>query len=254
MRTALLISGSGTTATAIVQAVQNGKLSHIKIVGVISSRAVAKGVGKMQTLGVRVKVIDPKKHSSQEKFGEKLLDVFHKWRVELISQNGWIPLTPQNVIHSYKNKIINQHPGPLDPGHPDFGGKSMYGSRVTCARIAYCWLTHKKNPWTEATSHWVSEGYDKGDLIKIKRLQLPATGSNVSLQELTKNPKNLIDATHNTQKKLLPLEHTNVIETLRLISLGKTKNFTRKKRLISPHHLEILRESKQLAKQLFPAG
>lgn len=254
MRIALLISGGGTTAEAVIKAVRSSRLKGVEITGVISSNPTAKGIEKAKKLKVPVIVINPKKYVSQTTFGKKLLKVFDTWNIDLISQNGWLPLTPKNVIDRYQDKIINQHPGPLDPGYPDFGGVGMYGARVMCTRIAYCWLTDEKKLWTEATTHWVTEEFDTGDLIRTEYLQLPPVDSTVTLQKLKKNPKTLIDATIATQKILLPLEHTNVIETLRQISSGKTKKISRKKRLVTPKNISILRHAKQLAKTLFPEG
>lgn len=136
--------------------------------------------------------------------------------VDLISQNGWMPLTPENVVKRYEGRAFNQHPGPLDPGRSkfDFGGKGMFGSRVTCARVAFEWVVGEKNPWTEATTHYVTEKYDEGDL----------------------------------------LEHQNVIATLQAYAEGKQLGFRRTKPLIHQDQEQILFQAKKLAIKLFPGG
>ncbi|RJR16376.1 phosphoribosylglycinamide formyltransferase, partial [Candidatus Microgenomates bacterium] len=168
-RLAILISGSGSTASAIIAACQNSQL-NLQPVLLISSNTQAAGLGKAQKLGVATQVVNPQESNSLKEFGEKLLAVLKKHSVDLISQNGWLPKTPLNVVHAFENKISNQHPGPLDPNSPvDFGGMGMYGIRVIAARLLYIWLT-RSYPWTESCVHLVTSEFDKGDVIRTERL------------------------------------------------------------------------------------
>jgi len=227
MRLAIFISGSGTTAESIVRA-------GIKPVIVISSRPDAGGIGKMKKLGIAVKVVN---HSSE------LLPVLEKAGVDVISQNGWLPLTPGNVIRKYKGKIINQHPGPLDPGRDmDFGGKGMYGRRVIAARIAFCRLSGR-DFWTEATVHHVTEGFDRGPIIRVERLAIP------------KNSKSLVEITQKVANALLPLEHKNVITILKdYAARGKFMEYKRKIPLVGAKEKTVLEKSKKMAIELFSKG
>jgi len=140
MKIALLISGGGSTMEAIIKAVQNGVLKNIEPVLVISSKKDAGGIEKARALGIKnedILIIRPKDFLSREDFGEKIISECKKRNVDFIGQYGWMVLTPENVIREYKNMIVNQHPGPLDMGEPDFGGKGMYGLRVHQARIEF---------------------------------------------------------------------------------------------------------------------
>jgi phosphoribosylglycinamide formyltransferase-1 len=248
MRLAILISGSGTTAKSIIEACQEGRLKNVEPAIVISSKNDAPGIEKAKSLGIETRVVSPKDYSNSIAFGEKLLEIFREFKVDFISQNGWLPLTPVNVVKEYQGRIINQHPGPLDPGRKlDFGGKGMYGKRVTCARIVYAFLTKEKNPWTEATVHFVNEEYDKGDLLRIEKMNFPPL--------FGKFDENLILVkTLELQEKLLPLEHENVINALKKIVEGKAKGFRRKRPLIPKKNEKILLKAKEIAIKLFPYG
>lgn len=254
LRLALLISGSGTTAEAIIKACQKGELEKVTPVAVIASRPNSPGIQKAKNLGVETFVVQRRDFPTITAFGEKLLEILRNLKVDLVSQNGWLPLTPANVVAEYNGRIINQHPGPLDPGRIDFGGKGMYGARVICARLAYEWAVGERDPWTESTIHWVNEEYDKGDLIRVVRMSIPPQGRAVKIAELRKNPQELIKITKIVQVSLLPLEHQNVIAALEALAKGEKPAFRRLKPLIPNNQTRIIYEAKKLAKELFPDG
>jgi phosphoribosylglycinamide formyltransferase 1 len=255
LNTALLISGGGSTATAIMKASRAGRLD-IRPVIVIANHPKAGGLKKAKQLGVETKVINPQGQG----FGHRLLQTFEEYQVGLVSQNGWLPLTPAKVVEKYPERIINQHPGPLDPGRPDFGGKGMYGARVACARLAYLSLLAGKNEltkkdyWTEATTHFVTPEYDKGQIIKTIKLNLANEFPFEKLSDLITNERLLINATQKVQSVLIGLEHQLVIDTLQYLSAEKRISDIQKKPLIPKQNVSILNQAKQLAIKLFPKG
>lgn len=258
MNLAILISGGGSTAEAVIKSSQGGELKNLITPSVvISSDPQAGGVEKAKALGVPVEIIDRNNFSSQTEFGLNILKICQQYNVEIISQNGWLTLTPKNVIEQFNQKIFNQHPGPLDPGRDDFGGKGMFGARVTAARIIYCLLTQDLHPWTEATTHMVTEEFDKGAIIRKETLELPIIQEKITFEELQHNTSLInciIDMTKQVQKELLPIEHKNVIATLKDFATNNVALFTRTERLVGEMHLPTLHNSKELAIQLFPNG
>lgn len=254
MKTALLISGGGTTAEAVIKAAHDKRFKKIEPILVIASRPDAGGIKKAQNLGVETHVINPADFSSPQRFNELLLKALLDRHIKLVSQNGWLPLTPANVVETYRKRIINQHPGPLDPGRDiDFGGRGMYGSRVTAARLAYLWATGDDR-FTEATTHFVTEEFDRGEIIRAVRMNLPALSRIISIAEMTAKPQPLIEATAQVQAALLPVEHENVIQTLIDFENGEAYGHVRPAPLIPEKYYDILSEAKQLAIQLFPNG
>ena len=255
MRIASLISGSGTTMKAVAKACREGALvGLVKPVVVISSRRDNQGIERAKKYGIKTFIVRPKDFPTPAAFGEKLLKIFRDFDVDLVSQNGWLPLTPVNVIKRFRGRIINQHPGPLDGRRPDFGGKGMYGSRVICARLAFVWATGQKDPWTESTIHYVTEGFDEGSLIRVVRLAVPSFPRLVAIAELQEDSQKLIETTKIIQAKLLPLEHQNVIAVLRAFAKGNSPSFIRPQPLISPGQKRVLLEAKKLAIRLFSQG
>jgi len=237
---------------AVLSTVENKTLNKVRPVVVISSNSQAGGIIKAKNHGIKTEVIERKKFPSLEEFGKALLEILIKNDTDFISQNGWMLLTPGNVIQKFSGRVINQHPGPLDPGYHDFGGKHMFGaSRVTAARLAYIALTHD-DLWTESTVHYVSEEYDMGRLIQVKPLGVKKALFVENIAELSEKSALLIKKTLEVQKELLPLEHENVIEVLQELADGKKPFYERQHRLIPEANIAILEQAKKLAIELFP--
>lgn len=236
--TAFLISGEGTTAGAAILACQSGEIPNIRPAVVIASRHDAPGLARAEALGIPTKVVLRSDFKGQsEAFGDALLTWLRYYGVDLVSQNGWLPLTPKNVIAQYRGNITNQHPGRL----PAFGGEGMFGSRVTYATLAYSASVGEKNPSTASVVHHVTAAYDEGPLIQVRRLDVGHLG----------NSSNLLDWTKRVQAQLLPIEHENVIEVLQAFGRGKvpTAEFDD-----TPFQSGLLQEAKERAIQLFPNG
>lgn len=246
INTAFLISGEGTTAEAVIRACQYGEIARIRPVVVIASRPDAPGLDRAKALGLPTEVV------TRNTLLDTLLDTLLRYNVDLVSQNGWLPLTPEAVVEAYRGRIINQHPGPLDPGRTDFGGKGMYGSRVTCARLAYYWGTGD-GEWTEATVHHVTKVYDQGGLIRVEPLALPIRNGPTTIVRLRQSPDDLKSQTGDVQTRLLPLEHANVIAALAAFGEnGAFPSIVRAHPLIPDAYRDIAQQAKELAVKLYP--
>jgi phosphoribosylglycinamide formyltransferase 1 len=238
IRLALLISGGGTTAQAIINACFSGRL-QIDPVLVIASKNGIKGISRVQEAGIttnQIVIINPKAYKNSRVFGEKLIDVCKSFQVDIVGQYGWMPLTPVQFIRAYEGKIINQHPGPLDNGRADFGGKGMYGRRVHCAVLYFRRMTNH-DFWTEATTHFVTDQFDKGQVIQHKKVDIRPD-----------------DAVEDLQQRVLPIEHEVQIEVLNDFVLGKVKVVKRSTLLVKDNELKILEEAKKIASMLYPKG
>lgn len=238
IRLALFISGGGTTACAVINACRRNILK-IKPVLVIASKYEAFGIDKIIQLGFskrNIKVINPKNYNDSESFADKLLYECHKKKVDLIGQYGWLPLTPEKLIKEFNNKIINQHPGALDQNGIDFGGKSMYGRRVHAAVLYFRRVTDH-DYWTEATSHLVTEEFDRGQVIG--RVKIKITNE---------------DTVESLAQKVLPFEHQLQIKVLQKFASGKMKTIIRQQPLIQKSEINILNEAKKIGILLYPHG
>ena len=87
---------------------------------------------------------------------------------DLIVLAGFLKKIPQNIINSFKNKIINIHPSLL----PKYGGKGMFGLNVHKSVI-------KNNEReTGLTIHHVNTEYDKGSIIFQKIIKVGTDDAN----------------------------------------------------------------------------
>jgi phosphoribosylglycinamide formyltransferase-1 len=154
----------------------------------------------------------------------------------MVSQNGWLPMTPDNVIEEYNGAIFNQHPGLL----PDFGGDGMYGKRVHAATLAFRKMT-KGDMVTEATAQRVSKGkYDAG-----------AVFANSEIVPIMKD-----DNVDELQQRVLPVEHKVQIAMLKDAVAGKLVEVRRESiiSIIKPGQEVILEYAKKVAIALYPHG
>lgn len=239
MRIAILLSGGGTTAEAIIHATQSGRFKDIEIGCVIASTPEAGGIARAKNAGIPEKdvlVLPPKSFASRKEFGEAIIKECKARGVGFVGQYGWLVKTPENVIEAFEGRIVNQHPGPLDPGRPDFGGKGMFGKRVHAARLFFVQAV-QRDFWTEATAHRVTTEYDKGAVVGVK--QVPIL------------PNDTVDS---LQKRVLPVEHEVQTGTLMQFVSGTVKEIKREKPLVFPGEEKILEEAKQKAIELYPNG
>lgn len=239
LRLALLISGGGTTATAILRAITEKRLTGVFPVCVISSDPAAKGIERVQAAGLpqdRVFVLARRQFGSAVEFGAAMLKILQKQEVNLIGQYGWHVKTPANVVGVFPERMINQHPGPIDPGRPDFGGPGMFGRRVHCARLLFVRKV-QRDFWTEATAQRVGLEYDQGAVLNK-----------------TVVPVNPDDDTQSLQERVLPIEHEVQIATLQDFADNNVHELKREEPLVRSGEESILAECKNLAALLYPLG
>lgn len=236
LRLVLLISGGGTTAFEIIRACKSGRLGRVWPVCVVASKKKAAGINLAQSEDVDTKLALPRYYESAEEFGSHIIAICRECRADMIGLYGWLPKIPPNVIEAYAGKMINQHPGPLDPGYSDFGGKGMHGKRVHAARLNFVWAT-KHDFWTEATAQRVDPEYDLGAILHKEVVQIRSSDDPTALQQ-----------------RVLPVEHRVQIETLEFISDNRVTKIQRDVRLVKPDEESILIEAKRAAGQRFPNG
>ena len=226
----------------ILRACKDGRLPHVNPRLVIASRHDAGGIEKAKAEGIDEKDIVVIRRKGKElpeflQFGEEILTACRKRGVNFIGQYGWLPCTPPNVIEAYKEMIVNQHPGPLEPGRPDFGGEGMYGRRVHCARLYFVRTLDVYDPTTEVVAHRVIEEYDKGPVLH--RATVP----------ILKH-----DDTGTLQERALPVEHRVQIETLQMFCEGTVCELTRDVPLLPDEAVPVLNMAKHIGITLYPKG
>ncbi len=216
---AILASGIGSTAQTLFD------LASL----VITNNPNAGIIEKAKVAGVPVEIV-MREGKSLEQFGEELLKVLKKHGIEFISQNGWELLTPGNVIKKYEGRITNNHPAPLDPGYPDFGGKGMKGLTVHQAVLNFANVI--KRPFkTEIDIHLITEEFDKGELVSKREVEIQPGDTPESLQQKVKE----------VEKQLIRDFWDEVEET------GRIKVIKRNERVIKSGEEKLLEQSKAQA-------
>lgn len=146
-RVAILASGNGTNAEAIVRHFHAlGDAACGSVVLVASNRANAGVLSRARAAAVAAVHFDARDPAALE----RLLDAY---RIDLVALAGYLRLVPPDVIARFRGRIVNVHPGPL----PEFGGAGMYGMHVHAAVIA------AGRTETAVTVHLVDERYDHGE-------------------------------------------------------------------------------------------
>ena len=174
MKLAIFAPGTGSTAEILFK-YASVVLTNIPNAGVIE---------KAKNAGVPVEIIE-RDGLSLEQFGERILEVLSKYEFDFISQNGWEALTPPNVCARYAGKITNNHPAPLDPGYPDFGGKGMKGLTVHQAVLNFSKKIQR--PFnSEICIHLVNAELDKGELLAIMPVEIKQNDEAQTLQDRVK--------------------------------------------------------------------
>lgn len=236
LRLASFISGGGTTMQVIAKECYEGSLKGVVKLSVVIASCDCEGIKKARKFSIPSYIVArsnfPKGAEGRISFGKTLLSILREAEIDLITQNGWLPLTPANVVASYKERIFNQHPGPLDPPFADFGGKGMYGLRVHSAILYFQKLTKRTFP-TEASVQKVAEDFDRGNLLLTEPVKILKS-----------------DTPETLAKRVLPYEHKLQIKLLKQFVQKNLKELKRQTRLIKKGEEEklILAKRKAIAK------
>ncbi len=148
-RIALIASGSGTNAQAIIQYFKDHPT--IKVVLLLSNNPNAYALQRASTHQIKNYVF------TREAFteGTKVVRYLTEEAVTHIVLAGFLWLIPDYLINIFPNKIINIHPALL----PKYGGKGMYGSRVHEA------IKAARETESGITIHLVNNKYDEGEIL-----------------------------------------------------------------------------------------
>lgn len=159
---AVLISnkGKGSNLQAIANAVKSQKI-NAKIVVVISDTQEAPGLAHARHHKLKIE-ISPKK--------ENLLLVLKKYNPDYVALAGWKQIITDDVIKTYKNKILNVHPGlipDLQDGYvknPD-GTKALWNKGKLAQKAIQNFLDEKAT-YAGSSVHFLTEEFDFGPVLE----------------------------------------------------------------------------------------
>ena len=150
-RIAVLASGSGSNAEAILAHFTNGTGAEVgEVVWVATNRKQAGVRERAARFGVAESHI-PK----AEMASGALLSELKSRNVEWVALAGFLLKIPGDVCAAFEGRMVNIHPALL----PKYGGAGMYGMNVHRA------VKEAGETVSGMTIHLVIEHYDEGDIV-----------------------------------------------------------------------------------------
>ena len=193
LKLGFLASRNGSSARAVVAAIEAGKLDAEARLMVSNNRSA----GALDFAAEHeVPALCIPTQADPETADLRLAQALEAAGVELVVLSGYLRQLGPHTLARYRGRVLNIHPGPL----PDFGGHGMYGRRVHEAVIA-AGATESC-----ATIHVVDEEYDHGPVVA--RRPVPVKPG---------------DTAEALEARVTAQEPAFFVETLRRISNGELK-------------------------------
>jgi phosphoribosylglycinamide formyltransferase 1 len=190
LRLAVLISGGGTTLANLVERIQDGRLTGVRIASAISSRRAVRGVEVAREAGLPIEIVRKLDFADERAFSDALTAAIDRADVDLVIMGGF--LCHWQLPSRYAGRALNIHPALL----PRFGGQGMFGERVHAAVLA------AGEPESGCTIHLVDPQYDHGPIVAQRRVPV--------LHDDT--PQTLAHRVGQAERELYPWVIQNVVD------------------------------------------
>ena len=172
LKVAVLVSGGGTNLQAVIDAVEEGRISNARIDVVISNNKKAYALERAKKHGIEAVGLSPKDFESRDLFNEALYQELTRREIDLVVLAGCLVVIPDKIIRKFENRMINIHPSLI----PSFCGKGCYGLKVHEQALK------RGVKISGATVHFVDEGTDTGPIIMQKAVEVREDDTPETLQ------------------------------------------------------------------------
>ena len=162
LKIAVLVSGGGTNLQAIIDAIDNGKITNAKIVKVISNTSKAYALERAKNHGIDTAVVRKKDWTDNSRWEKALAEEIENSGADLVVLAGFLCVLSADFTSKFPDRIINVHPSLI----PSFCGEGFYGLKVHEAALT------KGVKITGATVHFVNEQVDGGRIIAQKAVRV----------------------------------------------------------------------------------
>jgi phosphoribosylglycinamide formyltransferase-1 len=199
MRTAVLVSGSGTNLQALLDARAAGMLAA-DIVLVVSNKPGVAALDRAASQGVPTEVISHRDFAAREDFDAALVAALRARAVELVVLAGFMRVLTPVFLDAFPGRVINVHPALL-PSFPGIDAQAQalaYGVRVT-----------------GATVHFVDAGIDTGPIIA--QAPVPVLDD---------------DTVDTLRARILREEHRLLVSAVHAVALGRVRVEGRRVRFV----------------------
>jgi formyltetrahydrofolate-dependent phosphoribosylglycinamide formyltransferase len=155
-RVAILISGRGSNMRSLVEAADAPDYPA-EIVGVLSNKADAAGLGFAKSRGIPTAIVPHKDFATREAFDAALDDVLRGWRADIVCLAGFMRLLTPGFTERWAGRMLNIHPSLLP----------VYRGLHTHERALADHATEHG-----CTVHLVTPGLDEGPTLAQARVPL----------------------------------------------------------------------------------
>ena len=167
-RIAVLVSGGGTNLQALIDAQKSGIIKSGEIGIVISNKENAYALTRAKDNGIKALYI--KKDAD---FENKLIKALEDEKIDIIVLAGFLVILSEDFVKKYPKRIINIHPSLI----PSFCGDGFYGLKVHEEALK------RGVKLTGATTHFVNEITDGGEIIMQKAVEVRENDTPEALQK-----------------------------------------------------------------------
>ena len=201
LRIAILGSGKGSNAQAILDAIVAGRL-NARVVCVLSDVADATILDRARSQGIPAEFVSaaPFKTKLEGEGEQRYLEALNRYGAEVVALAGFMRIIKPGLLKAFPNRIINIHPAllPAFPGMESWKQALDYG-----ARVAGC------------TVHFVDAGTDTGPII-VQKVVSVLDG----------------DTAATLHARIQEQEHVAFPEALQLLAEGRVRVEGRRVRLV----------------------
>jgi phosphoribosylglycinamide formyltransferase-1 len=188
LKTAILISGSGTNLQALIDACAAPDYPA-EIVLVLSNKDTAYGLERAKKASIPTKIISHKDYNSREEFDKSMHAAIIESGAEFVCMAGFMRLLSEWFVDQWHNKLINIHPSLL----PSFKGVDGQKQALEAGvKLAGC------------TVHFVRKEMDAGPIIV--QMAVPVLSD---------------DTVESLSARILTKEHESYPLALELVASGK---------------------------------
>lgn len=167
IKLAILASGNGTNAQAILEAVQSGELqADVKVV--LTNKPQAGVIARAQKFNVPVEIIPSKGIKDRDAYDAAVVECLEKYGVDTIALAGWMRILSNTFLDSFPDRIINLHPAIL----PSFtGGTGIQDAFDYGVKITGC-TVHLVTPVLDAGPIIIQAGVPVGNDVDVLEAQI----------------------------------------------------------------------------------
>jgi phosphoribosylglycinamide formyltransferase-1 len=138
-RIAILASGMGTNARALLDAAAEGSLGDAEVVVLVSDVAAAGALAHAASYGVEGCFLDPGGHPGREAYCEALAEELRSRDVDLVCLSGFMRILSPAFIRAFPGRVLNIHPAllPAFPGAHAVRDALAWGVKVTGTTVHF---------------------------------------------------------------------------------------------------------------------